>query len=336
MNRTTRCTGRPEGRGLWDAVGGGGAGLSAGMVLTRAPFTTAVVDGGQPRNEPANDMHGYLARDGMAPRKFLAVGKDKDARYCGTLARGTVVDACRSADGTFELELDNGELLRSRPLLVATGLHDGPPDIPGLRERWGPGVHHCPHCHDYEVRERAIAVVANPATATTESGSAHLAAPLRRYSDQVVFCLNGTEIGPAGRRRLEAYGVRTVDGPVVRVGPGRGPADAGPVTIELGTGATVVADAIFAAPRLVPRDRILTMLAAPPDPASGPVGVGSVDATEVRGVWAAGNVANPRAQVVTAAGAGSAAAIAMTAWLLGQELAAAIAPGGRTAGGASR
>ncbi|MFF5208875.1 NAD(P)/FAD-dependent oxidoreductase [Streptosporangium sp. NPDC000396] len=317
---------------LWDTiiVGGGAAGLSAGVVLSRARFATLVVDGGEPRNGPADHMHGYLTRDGMAPREFVATGRDELTRYGGTLVRASVIDARRASDGTFELRLADDRALRARSVLVTTGLTDELPDIPGLSERWASEVHHCPHCHGYEVRGRTIVVIGS----TMATVSAHLAALMRRYSSSVTFCVNGAEVGAAQRQRLTAYGVRLIDARVTRVSTSACTAGGGPVAIELDNGETVACEAVFVAPRPVPHDAILTMLGVGKDPVSGLVAVDSQGATNVPGVWAAGNVVNPRAQVVAAAGAGSTAAINMTGWLLERELSAAVSPDGLDVKGA--
>jgi thioredoxin reductase len=216
-------------------------------------------------------------------------------------------------------------------VLVATGLTDELPDIEGLSERWASEVHHCPHCHGYEVRGRTIAVIGSMMGAV----SRHLAALMRRYSSSVTFCVNGTEISAAERQRLTAYGVRLVDGRVTRVMASADTAAGDPVAIELDNGETFECGAIFVAPRPVPHDSILTMLGAGKDPVSGLVAVDWQGATDVPGVWAAGNVVNPRAQVVAAAGAGSSAGISMSAWLLERELSAAVSGDQPDVGGAS-
>ncbi|NIH84762.1 NAD(P)/FAD-dependent oxidoreductase [Amycolatopsis granulosa] len=288
---------------LWDSVivGGGAAGLSAGVALARARFATLVVDSGDPRNGPAAHMHGYLTRDGMAPKEFLATGQEEFARYGGFLEHASVVRAHRAADGTFELRLGDDRVLRARSVLVATGLTDELPDIPGLAQRWGRDVHHCPHCHGYEVRDQAIVVI----------GNAHVAGLLRRQSSSVTLC--GAELGDAERQRLTAYGVRVVDARVTRATG----------DVELDNGETIPCDAIFVAPTPVPRDAILTALGATRDPGTGLVAVDARGATSVPGLWAAGNVVSPRAQVVAAAGAGCTAGIGLCAWLLEHELAGA-------------
>jgi thioredoxin reductase (NADPH) len=267
----------------------------------------------------------------MAPRELVARGRDELTRHGGTLLAATVTQARRAPDGTFELRIADGRAVRSRSVLVATGLTDELPDIPGLAERWASDVHHCPHCHGYEVQGRAIAVIG---TSMAEV-SRHLAALLRRYSSSVTFCLNGIEVSAAERQRLAAYGVRLRDGSVTRV---RTSADSGgdcPVTVELDDGEALACGAIFVAPRPVPHDAVLTMLGASKDPASGLVAVDRHGATDVPGLWAAGNVVDPRGQVAAAAGAGVTAAISITAWLLERELSAAVAGDRFAVGGAS-
>lgn len=314
----------------WDTIllGGGAAGLSAGVVLARAQFATLVVDGGAPRNAPADHMHGYLTRDGMAPGEFAATGQGELTRYGARLVRAMVTDARQAPDGTFELRLDDGRVLRARSVLVATGLTDELPDVPGLSERWASEVHHCPHCHGYEVRGRTIAVIGGGVAA----GSKHLAALMRRYSSSVTFCVNGVELSTAERQRLTAYGVHLVDAGVTRV-RSTGTAGGDPVAIELDNGETVECAAIFVSPRPVPHDEVLTALGAAKDPVSGLVAVDSHGATDVPGIWAARERGQPPRQVVAAAAAGATAAIGMTGWLLEQELSAAVSRDGLAVGG---
>ncbi len=221
--------------------------------------------------------------------------------------------------------------MRARSVLVATGLTDELPDIPGLAERWATEVHHCPHCHGYEVRGRAIAVIGGAVGAVAK----HLAALLRRYSSSVTFCVNGTEVSATERDRLTAYGVRLVDAHVTRVATSTGNPGGPPVAIELDNGGTVRCDVIFVAPRPVPHDAVLSALGAGRDPVTGLVAVDPHGATDVPGVWAAGNVVQPRAQVIAAAAAGVSAAINMTGWLLDQEMSAAV-PGGQPRRGGVR
>ncbi|MFE7135646.1 NAD(P)/FAD-dependent oxidoreductase, partial [Streptomyces sp. NPDC057638] len=299
-------------------IGAGSAGLTAGLVLARARADVLVIDDGRPRNAPAARMHGFVSRDGVDPAEFLATGRGEVIGYGGELASARVVEATRDgADGGFTLGLDDGTVVRARAVLVATGLTDELPAIEGVHELWGGAVHHCPHCHGYEVRDRELVVIGGPVAAM----SVHQAALLRRYSDRVTLCPDGMDLSGADRDRLRAFGVRIADGAVARlVTDGSG----GLTGVELGDGSVRSCDALFVAPVPRPNDAVPRALGCADDPATGWVAADAAGATSVPGVWAVGNVVNPRAQVITAAGQASAAAIAMTAWLLERDIAAAV------------
>jgi thioredoxin reductase len=289
-------------------VGGGAAGLSAALVLTRARRRVAVIDAGDPRNAPAAQMHGYLSRDGMPPADFLAAGRAEVLGYGGQLIAGTVREITSTAPITgFRVRLTGGEVIFARRVVVATGLRDEIPDIPGLAERWGRDVLHCPYCHGYEVRDRPLGVLGGSSETV-----AH-ALLIRQWSDDVTFFSHAYELTADERQRLGARGIRIVDGAVTRLVID-GDRLAG---IELDWASVVAPDALFVRPRLVPTDGLLTALgAAVVDDRTGRTGV--------PGVWAAGNAVDPRAQVITAAGAGSAAAIDLNADLVDEDVRAAL------------
>ncbi|MBC7836054.1 MAG: NAD(P)/FAD-dependent oxidoreductase [Phycisphaerales bacterium] len=139
-------------------VGGGPAGLSAALVLGRCRRSVLVIDAGRPRNYAARNMHNYLSRDGINPRELLALGH-KELEYYGVhIRRGTVTSAtCEGPAQGFSVEVDGECCARSRTLLLATGVVDDLPNIPGLRDFYGLGVHHCPYCDGWEYRDQPIA-----------------------------------------------------------------------------------------------------------------------------------------------------------------------------------
>ena len=175
-------------------VGGGAAGLSAALVLGRARRTVAVVDAGAPRNAPAERMHGFLSRDGMPPADLLATARGELRGYGVELVDDQVVDVT----GALELRLAGGRRVKARRLLLATGAVDELPDIPGARERWGRDFLHCPYCHGWEVRDRAIGVLA------TDPASVDHAHLLRQWSDDVVFFTHTHALADVERAGLEA------------------------------------------------------------------------------------------------------------------------------------
>ncbi|TQM25581.1 NAD(P)/FAD-dependent oxidoreductase [Nocardia bhagyanarayanae] len=305
-----------ENKGIHDVVvvGGGAAGLSAALVLSRARRRVAVVRGGAPRNAPATHMHGFLSRDGLPPGELLTIGAAEVAGYGGELLDDEVIGAEKNEDtGEFTLHLAGGGRLRTRRVLVATGLRDVLPDLPGVRERWGADVLHCPYCHGHEVRDQPLGVLGG-----TEPGAiaraVHVALLLPQWSADVAFFPHTMDLSEHDSARLAARGVRVVPGEVARLvvedGRLRG--------VELADGRAVPRGAVFVAPTFVPNGDVLAALGC----ATGPDGWVVTDArgrTSVAGVWAAGNVADPGAQVISAAGAGSAAAIAINGDLVEEE-----------------
>jgi thioredoxin reductase len=138
-------------------IGGGPAGLNGALMLARSRRAVLVVDAGEPRNSPAEGVHGLLGHDGIPPAELLERGRAEVSRYGGQVAAGQVTRAARNKDG-FIVELADDRSIRARRLLVTTGLVDELPDLPGVKERWGPDVLHCPYCHGWEVRDKAIGV----------------------------------------------------------------------------------------------------------------------------------------------------------------------------------
>src|SRR5215210_9408268 len=134
-------------------IGGGAAGLGGALMLGRSRRSVLLVDAGEPRNAPASGVHGFLTRDGMAPAALLEAGRTEVRGYGVRVLDGRVASA-ESGDGGFTLTLEDGRRVDARRLLVTTGLVDELPDVPGVRERWGRDVLHCPYCHGWEVRDR--------------------------------------------------------------------------------------------------------------------------------------------------------------------------------------
>jgi len=283
-------------------VGGGAAGLSAALVLGRARRRVAVVDSGEPRNAPAAHMQGFLSRDGMAPSALLAAGREEVVRYGVDLIEGRVTHVATG----FEVHLADGTILAARRLLFATGVVDEVPDIPGIADRWGRDLLHCPYCHGWEVRGQPLGVIgAAPA-------SADYALLLRQWSDDVTFFSHTYALARDERERLEARGIIVVLGDVVRLVID----DDRLMGVELIDGRTYPRSAVFVRPVIRPRaDGLLTGLGCHVG-GDGFVTTDATGLTSVPGVWAAGNVADARAQVITAAGEGSTAAIAINADLV--------------------
>ncbi|MDX6209063.1 MAG: hypothetical protein QOE24_1454 [Frankiales bacterium] len=297
-------------------VGGGAAGLSAALTLSRARRSVLVVDAGEPRNAPAAGVHGFLSRDGVPPAELLAAGQDEVLRYGGEVLVGSATGARRTGGG-FEISVD-AQTVRGRRLLVTTGLVDELPDIPGLRERWGRDVLHCPYCHGWEVRDQAIGVLAAGPL------SVHQAQLFRQWSADVRLFTH-THEAPAGEEleQLQARGIAVVPGEVVEVVI-QGEHLAG---VRLADGAVVRIGALVIGARMAARSEVLDSLGVKAtDLVQADHVVGSYVAadptglTSAPGVWVAGNVADLRAQVMTAAADGVKVGAAINADLIQQEI----------------
>jgi thioredoxin reductase len=292
-------------------VGGGAAGLSAALVLGRARRRVAVVDAGTPRNAPAAHMHGFLSRDGMPPSDFVVQGRAEVTGYGVEVLEGRVINV----EPSFMVRLAGGEVLTTRRILVATGARDELPEIAGVPERWGRDLLHCPYCHGWEVRDQPLGVLG-----THPDAVAH-ALLIRQWSDDVIFFAHTHDLTPVERGRLEARDISVVDGEVAQLVVERDRLTG----VELSSGRVMARSAVFIRPAIVPRgDELLAGLGCELD-AAGFALVDGTGRTTVTGVWAAGNVADPRAQVITAAGAGSASAIAINADLVQDDVSRALA-----------
>ena len=294
-------------------IGGGAAGLSAALVLSRARRRVVVIDAGSPRNAPAPHMQGFLSRDGLPPGELLTIGREEVRAYGGLFYDGSVKEIVNNGAAGFDVELTDGHAERARRLLVATGLRDELPDIPGLRERWARDVLHCPYCHGYEVRDRRLGVHGG------SPGAVRYAQIVRQWSEDVVYVAPPETLVPAERIQLAARGIAIAEGNARRLLV-EGDRLAG---VELDGGRTVACEALFVPPRFVPQNDLLVGLGCDLDPDGWPT-IDDTGLTSVPGVWVAGNISNPRAQVITAAGEGSAAAIAINADLVEEDVRNAI------------
>jgi thioredoxin reductase len=286
-------------------VGGGPAGLSAAVVLARARRAVAVVDAGVPRNAPAAHMHGFLSKDGMPPHDLVAAGRAEVSGYGGRLIDDTVV----GVEPGFHVRLASASRLRARRILIATGLRDELPDVPGVRERWGRDLLHCPYCHGYEVRDQPLGVLGGTPEAVQH------ALLVRQWSPDVFLFPHTDTLVPEQHEQLQARGIQIADGTVARLVVGNDQLQG----VELRDGTVIARTAVFVRPHFVPNADLLTGLGCELD-ALGWVVHDPVGRTSVAGVWVAGNAADPRAQVISAAGQGSAAAIALNADLVDEDV----------------
>lgn len=203
-------------------VGGGVGGLAASIALARSLRSVIVIDGGQPRNAPSAHAHNVIGHEGISPLELVAKGRREAEDYGVEIVDDTVVTArslgqsgnsaagpdggAAAADPLFELETSSGRLIRARRLIIATGLSDELPDIPGIAEGWGETVLHCPYCHGYEVRGQNIGIIG------TSALSYHQAMMFSQLSDRVTFVRHTAPAPDAEQTKmLEALGIGYVD-----------------------------------------------------------------------------------------------------------------------------
>ena len=292
-------------------AGGGAAGLGAALTLARARRRVTVVDAGEPRNAPAAGVHGLLALDGVPPAELVARGRREVEGYDGEILSGTVVSTAAAAHG-FDVTLRDGTVLPARTLLIATGVVDGLPEIPGVLEQWGRGVLHCPYCHGWEVRDRRIGILA------THPMSGHQAILFHQWSRDIVFFSGAAAVDEQDRTNLAALGIPIVEGGIARV-----ESDGGGVTgVRLDDGEVIRVDAVVVASRLSARLEPFQGIGieATDHPAGTFVETDEFGVTAVPGVWAAGNTADLMSQVGGAAAQGVRAAQSINAELVLADL----------------
>ncbi|HWJ98881.1 MAG TPA: NAD(P)/FAD-dependent oxidoreductase [Acidimicrobiales bacterium] len=293
---------------IWDCivVGGGAAGLSAALVLGRARRRTLVVDAGKPSNAVAHGIGGLLGHDGRPPAELYAMGRAEIAAYPTVEVRSGEVLAGETAGDHFALTLDDGRIETAKRVLLASGMDYERPAVPGVEERWGRSVFHCPFCHGWEVREKKLGVL--------DGGpmGAMRALMLTMWSDDVTLYTDGpAALEPVDAHRLHSAGIAVVEQPVTRL---LGPGDQ-LEGVELADGSTRACGGLLLAVTLRQRSPLADQLGAEAAPASpiaaDALAIDAMSMTSVPGLFAAGDLGATMPSVANAVAAGSNAAAAV-------------------------
>lgn len=283
-------------------IGGSFAGLSAAMQLARARRDVLVLDTGAPRNRFASTSHGFPGQDGRSPAVIGAALRQELGLYPTVTFRNVGAVAARKVGHGFRVTLANGEGLTAHRIILAHGVRDTLPNLPGLSDRWGKSALHCPYCHGYELKQQPVGVLARDELAI------HQAMLLPDWGPTTLFTQDVFTPSTDQRRALGARKVTIEQVPIVAL---LGPAPA-LEAVRLADGREIALAGLFTAPRTAPASDISNQLGC--ETKDGPTGpylhVDGLQATSVPGVFAAGDLANPMANAILAAAAGVMAGVA--------------------------
>ena len=291
-------------------VGGGPAGLAAALFLARYLHSVVLIDSHDPRNWEARGINGYLGLHGITPPELRERGRAEAARYGAKLIDGCVSTVRRETDDLFVTTLDGGKAFTSRRLMLAIGIKDVWPQVPGLDECYGQTVHHCPDCDGHEARDKRTVVIASGRSA------AGMAFSLTTWTRDITICTNGKPAGiePRVRAKLDALRIPVVERPLVRLEADGSNARA----LILDDDSVVECDRIFFAIGHYPADDLGVQLGCKRDD-EGLIVVDDKYRTSVVNVFAAGDITPGPHLAIAAAGGGAVAALAMHASLVPDE-----------------
>jgi thioredoxin reductase len=289
-------------RGVFDVIiiGGGPAGLSAALVLARCRRRLLLCDAGEPRNARSSALHGFLSRDCIPPLELLRLGRDELRPY-GVEPRSATVRKLTHAGDFFEATLDDHQIVHARMALIATGVRDQVPDVPGLQECYGVTVHHCPYCDGWEHRDQIIAVIGRGRPAVG------LALSLKTWTSRVVLCTNGTRaIRPHDRQQLDAEGIEAHTSRILRVEHNGALVRA----VAFADGSSTPCDAIFFSGRQSQQCDLAAHLGCEMN-RGGVVKTGDLGETHLPGLYVVGDASRDVQFAIVAAAEGAKAAVAI-------------------------
>ena len=309
----TTPTSRLDPDGNYDVaiVGGGPAGLAAAIWLARYERSVVVVDSGDPRNWETRGINGFLGMPGIKPPDLRAAGRDECRRYGVQLIDQEVCTVKRDGDSAFALDLADGRELSAKRLLLAIGIKDVWPEIPGLAACYGESVHVCPDCDGYEAKGKKTVVIG------TGRRSVGMALALANWTDEIIICTNcgAQDLSEDMLAKLQTLNIPVLCERVLSVGS----IDSGVSSIQLEGGMQLDCERIFFSLGQHPADDLGAQLKCKRDDA-GLIVVDDGQRTSVENVYAAGDITPGPQLAIAAAAAGAVAAIAIHRSLLPDEL----------------
>ncbi|WP_018750767.1 NAD(P)/FAD-dependent oxidoreductase [Paenibacillus sanguinis] len=286
-------------------IGGGPAGLSAALVLGRARKRVLVIDEGKPRNAVTQEAHGFLTRDGIRPSELRRLALEDLKSYSSVSLIKHVVTTVTGTDGCFQVSTSEGQTFEAKKLLLAAGMKDRPLDIPGLAEVYGKSAFVCPYCDGWELRDEPLVII--------NSGSElmHFAPLISGWSNRLTFCTHGPDgLTDEEREEINRHQIPLHTSPIRTIESRDGIVQQ--VLLEDGT--AIPCRGIFFKPDLVPGSDLPEQLGCEMSD-TGVVAVDMLGATNVPGVYSAGDAASRMHQAIAAASMGSLTAAAMNSQL---------------------
>ena len=271
-------------------IGGSNAGLSAALTLGRSRRKVAVIDAGDPRNAPASHAHNIFTRDGTPPGELLRIGREQLRAYDVELVQARVTEVAGSK-GAFQLSLDNSEALSASRIVLATGISDDLPDVPGVKELWGKSIFTCPYCHGWEVRDQPLVVVGDG-----EANHYGYARLIQHWSRDLVFIAGETPVVTDERLGdLEERGIQVVKANTTEFKHSEGRLEA----LQLSNGESLARHAAFMPMPMSLKGDLHTQLGCEVGEDEVKLVVDEKNQTSVPGVYAAGDIVTTPMHSVT-------------------------------------
>lgn len=289
-------------------IGGGPAGLSAALILGRSRRTVLIYDNGGQRNRHSHALHGYLTRDAINPNEFIRIAEDELIKYDVQRVKSTVTEVNPCEHG-FQVKDDSGSIMYSRIVLLATGISDVLPDIPGVMEYYGRSIFHCPYCDGWEFRDKAIAVYSK--------GSAYqLALSMKTWSNDIILLTDGVaRINQKWKHRLNNAAIPIFKSKITGLNGTDGKLD----EIQFKDHEPVKRDVIFFSTGYTPNSPFAGMLGCNLSK-KGTVLFDKKQRTNVKGVFVAGDACMDMKFVIVAAAEGAKAGVAINIALQEEEI----------------
>lgn len=293
-------------------IGGGPAGLNAALVLGRARRSVALFDDNQPRNAVTHASHGFITRDGVTPAEFRRIAYEEVLRYPSVKQWKLAVTDISKVENGFNIWTQTGEQLQAKKLIIATGLKEIFPDIPGLAQYYGSSLFNCPYCDGWELRDKPLVVVSE------DPGVFHMVKILYNWSKDLIVCTNGpAHFTEEQGKILLSRNIRVIEQPIAAFLGNEGLLE----QVEFVDGTRVSRSGGFITPKWIPKSVFGANLGSEVTEFGG-ILTDALGRSTVRGLYAAGDASYVMpSQLIYAAADGSKAAVGVNLDLTDEDFA---------------